>query len=102
MTLNDGCDKIYFMHTNARSLSPKIVSLLDLFEEFRLSFAIVTESWLASGTRLKEDLEDLESGTDLKLIYKNRPLRPSSRRSMAGGEWLLYITRTTATSKNAR
>ena len=75
--LGENYDKIYYMHTNARSLPPKIGSLLDYFDEFGLDFAIITESWLASGARLDEELRDLELGTDLMLVYKNRPLKPS-------------------------
>ena len=37
MFLNNDFRKIYIMYTNARSLSPKIVSLLDYFNEFNLS-----------------------------------------------------------------
>ena len=55
-------NKCLFMVTNARSLSPKIISLMDCFEEFRLTLSIVTESWLADGTRLGEDLEELDMG----------------------------------------
>ena len=76
---------IKYMLTNARSLSPKIISLVQCFEEMALDVAIITESWLASGTELEEDLSELEYGTDLSLIYKNRPVRPSSRRRTAGG-----------------
>ena len=50
---------IKMLHTNARSLSPKIHSLLDNFRELQLDLAVVTESWLASGERLDEDLVDL-------------------------------------------
>ena len=73
------------MLTNARSLFPKIKSLLNYFELFGLCFSIVTESWLANGTRLVEDLYELEHGTNLRLLYKNRPVKPNSRRRTAGG-----------------
>ena len=38
-------DVIKLLNTNARSLSPKIHSLLDRFSEFELDVAVVTESW---------------------------------------------------------
>ena len=63
--------EVFFMFTNARSLPPKIKSLVEYFDLFKLSFAIITESWLASGTNLEEELRELEYGTSLKLIYKN-------------------------------
>ena len=77
--------KIKFLITNARSLSPKILSLIDCFDELELHFAVITESWLADSELLENDLIDLESGTDLKAVYKNRKLRPNSRRRTAGG-----------------
>ena len=77
--------EIRMLLTNARSLSPKIYSLLSAFEVLGLHFSIITESWLADGTNLEEDLRELEYGTDLCVVYKNRPLRPNSRRRTAGG-----------------
>ena len=77
--------KIRALLTNARSLSPKIMSLITYFEELELDIAIVSESWLADSTTLTEDLAELELGTDLSVIYKNRPLRLTSRRCTAGG-----------------
>ena len=52
-----------YLTTNARSLSPKIMSLVSMFEECRLHVAIVTESWLADGSTLDNDIIDLEHGT---------------------------------------
>ena len=37
-------ENIRYMLTNARSLSPKILSLVNNFDEFKLNLAIVTES----------------------------------------------------------
>ena len=78
-------NKIYYMLTNARSLAPKICSLLNYFRDFSLHFSVITESWLASGTELDNALAELENGTDLRMLYKNRPVKPSSRRRTAGG-----------------
>ena len=58
---------IKMLNTNARSLSPKIHSLLDNFRELELDLAVVTESWLADSRELDGDLVDLEEGTDLKV-----------------------------------
>ena len=76
--------------TNARSLSPKIHSLITMFDELELHFAIITESWLKDGEMLDRDIIDLEHGTDLKIIYKNRPSRSSSRRRVGGGVSIIY------------
>ena len=37
------------VNTNARSLCPKIRSLLDCFSELNTDLAILTETWLTSG-----------------------------------------------------
>ena len=57
---NRNISHIRFMLTNARSLSPKIISLNNYFDEFRLDFSIVSESWLSNGRELDGDLVDLE------------------------------------------
>ena len=67
---------------------------MDAFDNFALDISIVTESWLADGTRLEEDLNNLEYGTNLSVIYKNRPVRPSSRRRTAGGGVAIVFNRT--------
>ena len=66
--------------TNARSLSPKIESLQNNFEAHELDFALVTESWLNDGETLNKDIIDLEHGTGLKILYKNRPRRAAGVR----------------------
>ena len=78
------------MLTNARSLSPKIHSLITMFDELQLHFAVVTESWLKDGQTLDRDVIDLEYGTDLKIIYKNRPTKQASRRRVGGGVSIIY------------
>ena len=51
------------MNTNARSLCPKIHSLIDCFEDLQLTFATITETWLCDGEGLdEEDLSDLALG----------------------------------------
>ena len=82
---NSNFAPINLMLTNARSLSPKIISLITFFSELKLHVAIITESWLADGDKLEENLVHLEQGTDIKVLFKNRPVRPTSRRSTAGG-----------------
>ena len=76
--------------TNARSLSPKISSLITCFREHGLDFAMVTESWLKDGEVLDRDVIDLEWGTDLKIIYKNRPKNAAGRRRVGGGVSIIY------------
>ena len=90
---------IRFVLTNARSLSPKIMSLIDYFDECKLHFSIITESWLANGETLDRDIIDLENGTDLKVIYKNRPVKPTSRRRTAGGGVAIVFNKNTCNLK---
>lgn len=76
--------------TNARSLSPKINSLQTYFESHELDVALVTESWLRSGEMLDRDVIDLEWGTNLKIIYKNRQKTAAGRRKVGGGVSIIY------------
>ena len=61
-----------FMNTNARSLSPKINSLIDCFEELDARVRVITETWLCDRMSLEEDVMDLREGAGLDLIYLNR------------------------------
>ena len=78
------------MLTNARSLSPKIHSLHDMFNELDLDIALITESWLNDGSTLDGDVIDLEYGTGLKIIYKNRPKSRAGARRVGGGVSIVY------------
>ena len=46
----DKSDNMEFILTNARSLQPKLVSLVDYFDELRITFALITETWLKKDT----------------------------------------------------
>ena len=71
-----------FITANARSLAPKMQSLIDCFSELELHFAIISESWLKDGKALNDDLADLEGGEGLKMVMNNRRSR---RGKIAGG-----------------
>ena len=77
-----------FVVANARSLAPKIRSLIDYFNELELSFALITESWLKDGPELVDSLQDLEMGEDLKIMHHNRKSRRG--RTAGGGVALVY------------
>ena len=47
------------INTNARSLCPKINSLVTCFEELEAHVAVVTETWLTDGVGLQDDVADL-------------------------------------------
>ena len=88
--INPRFDKLKFLLTNARSLTPKIASLLTAFDEHDLDFALITESWLQDGVVLAQDVLDLEHGTGLKILYKNRQSRVASARAVGGGVSIIY------------
>ena len=70
------------VNTNARSLCPKIHSLLDCFIELDADLAILTETWLTDGPTLDEDIEDLREGSGLGLLTRNR--EPGARGAHGG------------------
>ena len=78
------------MLTNARSLSPKIHSLHTMFEEHKLDVALISESWLKDGEILDKDVIDLEYGTNMKIIYRNRSKKCNGRRKVGGGVSIVY------------
>ena len=51
----DDHSNMKFVLTNARSIMPKLYSLIDYFTELELSFAMITETWLK-----KESLERIK------------------------------------------
>ena len=88
---NAGYDEngVDFILTNARSLAPKITSLIDMIHERDLTFAVVTETWFVSGKRLCAELTDIETAAGVKIIAKNRNRRLSGR---GGGVCFAYRT----------
>ena len=60
------------INTNARSLCPKMSSLIDCFSDLTASLGVVTETWLTDGEGLDEDVEDLALGAGIRMICKNR------------------------------
>ena len=83
---------IKMLNTNARSLSPKINSLIDSFTNLELDIAVVTESWLADGEGLDGDLVDLEHGTTSRLHIKIVQLDREAEDEQLEGEWPLFLT----------
>ena len=76
------------LNANARSLCPKINSLLDYIEEMSATVSIVTETWLTDGKSLDDDLMDIEGGTGVRLLVRNR--RPGARGTSHGGVALAF------------
>ena len=61
-----------------------------MFEEHELHFALISESWLKDGSVLDRDIIDLEHGSGLQIIYRNRPRRATSARAVGGGVSIIY------------
>ena len=78
---------ISFLLTNARSLTPKIGSLIEYFDERDLTFALVTETWFTSGRATENNIADLSVGVEIATINKNRHHTVKKR---GGGVALLY------------
>ena len=78
-----------FLMTNARSLLPKIASLMDCFVELELSFAMISETWLKNTTSdvLKSEIKNNHK---LEIIHKNRPLKPDGSIVTGGGVAIVY------------
>ena len=76
------------INTNARSLCPKIGSLIDCFQDLSAAIGVVTETWLTDGDTLDKEVEDLVLGTGLQMIYRNR--EPNARGFSHGGVAVIY------------
>ena len=88
---NNDKDKIKnftFLNTNARSLCPKLESLLIAVEETSAALAIVTETWMRDGEDLEDVRVDLSEGHGLDMICRNRPV--GDNRLAHGGVAVLY------------
>ena len=58
------------INTNARSLCPKIESLVTCMDELEASFGVVTGTWLSSSPGLTDDLEDIRGSLGLACLLK--------------------------------
>ena len=65
-------EKINIINTNARSLLPKLNSLVDLIQENDTKIAFVTETWMQDGQGLDKLGEDVSLGSGLDLIGRGR------------------------------
>ena len=81
---------ITILNTNAQSLCPKIESLFDCFDEMNSTIGIVTETWLADGESLREDIKDLASGAGLGMICLNK--KPNGAGVAHGGVAVTHRT----------
>ena len=66
---------LHFACTNARPIVEKIDSLITLFEESSLHFAILTETWLTKRHCPPRVLNDLTVGANISFIRRDRGRR---------------------------
>ena len=83
-------DYFTIVNTNARSLCPKINSLVDCFEEVGAQLGVITKTWLSDGIGLEDDVRDFVLGTGLGMLYRNRP--ENSRGFSHGGVAIVYLS----------
>ena len=78
-----------FVLTNARSLMPKLHSLVDCFTEMSLTMALVTETWLHDGN-FDAFKDVLINEHKLNVIYKNRPKKKDGTTVTGGEATIIY------------
>ena len=67
--------------TNARSLMPKMDSMVDAFRSLDLNFASITETWFKGGKALSNKLTEVEGSSGIRILHKSR----DGRVKKAGG-----------------
>ena len=80
--------KLILINTNARSLCPKINSLIDCLTELEASIGVITETWLREGDGLTDDEDDFEAGTGYGMVNLCR--KPGSRGVSHGGVSVVF------------
>ena len=87
-TGNNRIKKLTIINSNARSLCPKIQSLIDVFDESLASIAIISETWLRDGEDLEDVKDDLREGAGIEMLCRNRGL--NHRGQAHGGIAILF------------
>ena len=68
-------NEICFSLSDARSLANKMDSLVDMFREKDLHFALINETWFQNNKQMKRELQDIECAEKIDFICKNRGRR---------------------------
>ena len=77
-----------FVLANARSLRPKLYSLIDTLEEIDGHMAVITETWFKSTPQLEQILRDAEDVTGYAFVRKDREQNDNNARG--GGVAVVY------------
>ena len=65
-------NEIRCLLTNARSLMPKMDSMIDAFRSLDLNFASITETWFRGGKALANKLTEVEGSSGIKILHRSR------------------------------
>ena len=84
---------INIINSNARSLRPKVNSLIDCMKELSATFAVITETWFANGSALELETENLLLGSGIDMLVRNREPTPGGL-SHGGVAVLSFANRT--------
>ena len=79
-----------FVLANARSLRPKLISLVDTLEEIDGHVAVITETWFRQTSTLEKLLQDTEDLTGYGFIRKDRWQPTDSVPVRGGGVAIVY------------
>ena len=70
--------------SNARSLLPKLDSMVEIMQELECEISIVTETWFKSGTELDKKLAEMQAQTGYGVVKRNRGI------GRGGGVAIIY------------
>ena len=90
-TYEEPNEKIFEMtiiNANARSLCPKIDSLITCMDEMEASIGVVTETWFRDSPELEDDLADLQGRAGLSMLKLCRA--PNAQGVSHGGVGIAY------------
>ena len=73
-----------------------MTSLIDNLKELECDMAVITETWLADGESLQEDIQDIKDGVGYSMLVKNRA---RNRRGVAHGGVAVLTRDTMITAK---
>ena len=79
-----------YLITNARSLRPKILSLMDYINDLDLTLSIITETWFYEGEAYNKLKDDLKEDQRLEIISLFRPKNANGTRRTGGGVSIIY------------
>ena len=88
-------NKLYFALANARSVSAKLPSVVDMFRELDLHFILLTETWLKEDKNSKEELQRLSDSARIGMIHRHRRGKGGGGVAIAFDEGKISLKRST-------